>query len=1011
MKTQLSRNSHRPGMRYSGVYQQQGRMLTDADWNELTDIVKQRLEDALRDVVAGGGPRTGGLVDVTSSPPSLRWGRVYVDGVPAEVRPAPGAGPTFAFHQQADFPGVEDILPPPAFIYYLDVWERPVISIEDVELRDPGLHGADTCSRTQTMAQVKWCAVATDPMHPGANPQKGDAECLITERVATTGTDPCDPCAREVVLERGSGNYLFRVEVHAVEGPADAPTRVVLKWSSENGAEQHAVGTEPAGFKRPEFVYEFCNGTTEKQLGVHLDKPAGFPTRAPLFDDGYPAAPPAGYPYVRRWDGCCDLRRGAGGWALHQGKDRGVTLTVTAAPDADAGQGEAKFEEPPDGTPLVVKLFLTNLRIVLTLVNRRFVAGDFWLAVVREHAPAGQRVRSLSTVPLGIVHHYLRLLTVVGGVAQALSDNEHRRHSFPPLANLTADRVGYDAMATELRWRDIIDDSAVPLPATVQQAFDRLVLGLESSDIRYDPDCPGGLLTVNSLMATVTGWPDLDADGRPTVRDMLRAFLCHLDAAHMPYLTGAPDTLQTMVELQVDSRGDTMTGDLTINANLLVHGSGTPTPAARLAVLGGLHVGGDSDPGDNNLLVEGDCTIAGSLTVQGTTTTLNTATLDVEDPIIQVNRYAPQATPLDVDAGIEVFRGGTAPKAQLLWDEGLGEWTFGLEGSLTPIARRDHRHFELYRPDLTTQALGVDPLGRIGIGMPGAVPASRLDVREGAGAALYAQNNHLTSPTAVLHNVTAAGAALAITSGRLGIGLQSPASQLHITGGQWNVGTTEGDLTIGNATYRAKVGVALGGAGAGDVRLRAQGGTNRLMLGAGASDVLTVREGRVGVGTIEPDASAKLDVRGDLRVDGNIALSGLIFQEGWQVPTLLNGWALYGGGYNNAGYFLDKNGIVHLRGLVRSGPVGGLDSTIIFNLPAGYRPAARELHVVYTSAGAGRCDIDTLGNVRPMAGGNAWFSLDGITFRAGTARVVVDGVVREVDVADLGRFNLARIGG
>jgi hypothetical protein len=51
MKTEISRNSHQPKKRYSGVYQQQGRMLTDADWNELVDVIKEQLDDALRDIV------------------------------------------------------------------------------------------------------------------------------------------------------------------------------------------------------------------------------------------------------------------------------------------------------------------------------------------------------------------------------------------------------------------------------------------------------------------------------------------------------------------------------------------------------------------------------------------------------------------------------------------------------------------------------------------------------------------------------------------------------------------------------------------------------------------------------------------------------------------------------------------------------------------------------------------------------------------------------------------------
>jgi hypothetical protein len=42
-------------------------------------------------------------------------------------------------------------------------------------------------------------------------------------------------------------------------------------------------------------------------------------------------------------------------------------------------------------------------------------------------------------------------------------------------------------------------------------------------------------------------------------------------------------------------------------------GIGTTTPAAKLAINGGLHVGGDSDPGDNNLLVDGNTSISGTL--------------------------------------------------------------------------------------------------------------------------------------------------------------------------------------------------------------------------------------------------------------------------------------------------------------------------------------------------------------------------------------------------------------
>jgi len=46
-------------------------------------------------------------------------------------------------------------------------------------------------------------------------------------------------------------------------------------------------------------------------------------------------------------------------------------------------------------------------------------------------------------------------------------------------------------------------------------------------------------------------------------------------------------------------------------------GIGTTTPLAKLSINGGLHVGGDSDPGDNNLLVDGRIQIDGDMDHNG----------------------------------------------------------------------------------------------------------------------------------------------------------------------------------------------------------------------------------------------------------------------------------------------------------------------------------------------------------------------------------------------------------
>jgi hypothetical protein len=79
----------------------------------------------------------------------------------------------------------------------------------------------------------------------------------------------------------------------------------------------------------------------------------------------------------------------------------------------------------------------------------------------------------------------------------------------------------------------------------------------------------------------------------------------------------------------------------------------------------------------------------------------------------------------------------------------------------------------------------------------------------------------------------------------VGIGKTSPVAKLDITSGNWDVLNGEGDFRIGDGTYRFKIGVANGGGGAGDVRMTAHGGTNRLILGGGGKDILLVTNANV----------------------------------------------------------------------------------------------------------------------------------------------------------------------
>lgn len=64
-----------------------------------------------------------------------------------------------------------------------------------------------------------------------------------------------------------------------------------------------------------------------------------------------------------------------------------------------------------------------------------------------------------------------------------------------------------------------------------------------------------------------------------------------------------------------------------------------------------------------------------------------------------------------------------------------------------------------------------------------------------------------------------------------------------IGGDNWNVTGTEGDLRIGSDAYRFKIGVAQGGSGAGDVWMRAHGGTGRVFMKSPGGATIYSNEG------------------------------------------------------------------------------------------------------------------------------------------------------------------------
>jgi hypothetical protein len=103
---------------------------------------------------------------------------------------------------------------------------------------------------------------------------------------------------------------------------------------------------------------------------------------------------------------------------------------------------------------------------------------------------------------------------------------------------------------------------------------------------------------------------------------------------------------------------------------------------------------------------------------------------------------------------------------------------------------------------------------------------------------------------------------------------------------------------------------------------------------------------------------------------------------------LKNGFINYGAKYAVAGYFKDPFGIVHVKGLLRTGSATGTipSGTTIFTLKAGYRPSEdRDLGVLsYNGSANVLCElvVRATGEVGVWGCGAAWVSIENIHFRA-----------------------------
>lgn len=102
-------------------------------------------------------------------------------------------------------------------------------------------------------------------------------------------------------------------------------------------------------------------------------------------------------------------------------------------------------------------------------------------------------------------------------------------------------------------------------------------------------------------------------------------------------------------------------------------------------------LGGNLDGNSKDISNVNDLTVDGNLTVHGTTVTLNTSTLDVEDNVITVNNGETGAGVTAGTAGINVDR-GTSTDASFLYTESTDSWDIGskkIQNLASPVSAND----------------------------------------------------------------------------------------------------------------------------------------------------------------------------------------------------------------------------------------------------------------------------------------------------------------------------------
>jgi hypothetical protein len=445
MSGDYSRIGFDPWLDDLGVLLQQGRPLTDRDWNDLVFQLTRRIHAGTLDTigVAVYPAQTPDAFKIAASGGAITIGRgrMYVDGILAENHGHLNAGSTLTwdarlaelfagdplpYDLQPYYPDAPDLPAGGAHLVYLDVWQREVTRYIRPELVDSAI-GLDTSTRLQTVWQVKvlanigtgaTCATPLDQITNWLPANAPSAGRLTTTTKPVPGQpDPCHVAPGSGY--KGQENQLYRIEIH--EG--GAPGTATFKWSRDNASIETGVAEIPTLTQLvvdsvgKDAVLRFSDGDwieiTDDWLELHNEpgllrriKVGGGvvdATRTITLDAALPAGqfpvdaqnkPASGRrTRIRKWD-----QRGAI-----------VDAAGTALQDLNASGSTGAITVPAGTTEVLLEHDIVASFSVAP-AGGQFRSGDYWVFAARS---GDATIEELTEAPpRGIHHHYAKLAIV-----------------------------------------------------------------------------------------------------------------------------------------------------------------------------------------------------------------------------------------------------------------------------------------------------------------------------------------------------------------------------------------------------------------------------------------------------------------------------------------------------------------------------------------------------------------------------------------------------------------------